>query len=174
MSRRLVTLLPADRLRSIAARTLAAQPDPPRRVGVVEVLAAYQLLGLVLISDVVILIALLAFGGPTIRPYVLVLAAIVILASLTLAGVVVSSGRSALQNGIVAEGEVLAVHRLGWPAFGQQGIVRVNAPDRSFEAAFAWGGSPDVEPGQHIQVLIGTNPNRVTLTLGGPPQPRVN
>jgi hypothetical protein len=169
-----MTLLPADRLRSIAARILAGQPNPPRKVGVVEVLAAYQFLGLVLISDAVILIASLVFGGPTIRPYILALAVVMIVAGLTLAGLVVSSGRGALQNGIVAEGEVLAVQRRSWPSFGQHGIVRLDTPDRSFEAGFAWGGSPEVEPGQRIQVLIGTNPNRVTLTLGRPPQPPVN
>jgi hypothetical protein len=174
MTDRRATLLPADRLGSIAARILAAQPDPPRRVGLVEVLAAYEFLGLVLISDAVILIALLVFGGPIVRPYVLALAAIMILGSLTLAGPVVSSGRGSLQNGIVAEGEVVAVQRRGWPAFGQHGIVRVDTPGRSFEAGFTWSGSPEVEPSQRIQVLIGTNPYRVTLTLGRPPQPRVN
>jgi hypothetical protein len=161
-----VTLLPADRLRSIAARILAAQPNPPRKVGVVEVLAAYQFLGLVLISDAVILIALLVFGGPTVRPYILAIAAIMIVGGLTLAGLVVSSGRGALQNGIVAEGEVLAVQRRSWPSFGQHGLIRVDARGRRFEAEFAWGGSPDVEPGQRLQVLIGPKPDRVAMTLG--------
>jgi hypothetical protein len=128
---------------------------------VVEVLAAYQFLGLVLISDAVILIALLVFGGPTVRPYILAITAIMIVAGLTLAGLVVSSGRGALQNGIVAEGEVLAVQRRSWPSFGQHGLIRVDARGRRFEAEFAWGGSPDVEPGQRLQVLIGPKPDRV-------------
>lgn len=161
-----MTLLPADRLRRIAARILAAQPNPPRKVGVVEVLAAYQFLGLVLISDVVILVALLVFGGPSVRPYVLVLAAIMILGGLTLSGLVVSSGRGALQNGILAEGEVLTAQRGSWPSFGQHGLVRVDSGGRRFEAEFAWAGSPEVQPGQRLKVLIAENPDRVLVALG--------
>lgn len=131
-----------------------------------EVLAAYQFLGLVLISDAVIVIALFVFGGASLRPYVIGLAAIMTLGSLVIAVLVVSSGRGALINGILAQGEVLTVVRRGYPQIGQKGLVRVDAPGGQFEAQFEWAGSPYIEAGERIRLLILQRPDKVLLTLG--------
>jgi hypothetical protein len=161
-----VQLLPADRLQSIAARLVASQPDPPRAIGTREVLTAYSILGLLLVPDIVIVLALLAVVGPPARPWIVLVAIVMAIFGIAVGGFLVSSARTALARGVVAEGEVLTVQPRAWPSYGHHGRLRVDLPGRGFEAEYAWAGSSSVRPGDRMRVLIDANGDRVLLSLG--------
>jgi hypothetical protein len=161
-----VKLLPADRLRPLAERLLALQPDPPRAVGTLEVLETYSVLGLLLLPDIVIMIALLSVVGPSARPWIVAIAVAMALFGFALGGFLISKAQTALASGFFAVGDVLTVQPRAWPSYGQHGRLRVDVPGRRFEAEYAWAGSVSVQPGDRLTVLIDAAADRVLLSLG--------
>ena len=127
-------------------------------------------LGLVLVPDIVIVVALLAVVGPSARPWIVAMAVGMTLFGLAMGAFLVSSARTALARGVVAEGEVLTVRPRAWPSYGQHGRLRVDGPGRRFEADYAWGGSASVRPGDRMKVLIDAEAGKVLLSLGLAPK----
>lgn len=131
-----------------------------------EVLDAYSSLGLLLVPDVIILLALFAFVPASYRPWILAIAVGMALLGIALGAVVVPQARAALERGVTAGGEVLTVARRSYPSFGVGGRLRVDMPGRRFEAEYAWAGTESIRAGDRMRILIDPKADRVMLSLG--------
>lgn len=129
-------------------------------------LGAYSILGLLLVPDIAIVLALLAVVGPPARPWIVTVAIVMALFGIAVGGFLISSTRTALACGVVADGEVLTVLPRAWPSYGQHGRVRVDLPGKGFEASYAWAGSAGVHPGERMRLLIDAKGDKVLLSLG--------
>ena len=159
------SMLPYYRLQIVANRILASQPDPPRKVGVGDVLwipAPFLIAGFGFYAIVGAVLLLLDRPGQ--RAAILPFAAVILIgAALVLVGIVASYA-GPLRKGVAATGGILTVG----PGYrsGQRGRVRVESGGRSFDADYAWAGSPALAIGDRVGLLADPTKDAVLLTLG--------
>ncbi len=158
-----VNRAPEDRLNAFAARLLAAQPDPPRTVGLADILKTdISLLGLVVLP------AVLAAGGLVAHQQALAFGLLGVGGLVLVFSVVAQQGsdaRRALQQGIAGAGEITRVV----PGFRASKIVtiRVDGPSGTTETQLARSGGANVlVEGDTVQVMLDPQTRQVLLVLG--------
>jgi hypothetical protein len=159
-----VQLLPADRLPQIAARILAAQPEPPRKVGVNDIL---ELSGPVLIYLPVppVTIAALVFLIPGINK--LLLLPIALLGLLTIVawlGLQIVPLVLALRRGRADVGTITDVRLL--PRGGYRGRLRLKHGAGKEPVDFYSLSLKQLRVGDALNVLVDPASGKVAATLG--------
>ena len=158
------SLLPYYRTQVVANRIIARQPNPPRKVGVGGVLWIHAPFTISVFAIYGIFGAFLFFfgrsGSRATLPFIVVSLAG---GALYISGLF-SSTAGPLRRGVAATGGILTVG----PGYrgGQRGRVRVESGGRSFDADYAWAGSPALAIGDRVGLLADPTKDAVLLTLG--------
>jgi hypothetical protein len=151
------SLLPAERLARLAGRLLGHQPDPPRRVDIGDLIDIYRpilVYGLVLAP---IAAALYIWNrGRGYTPVVIVAAAVTfVVVSIGMASAI-ARAKAALQNGVLATGEVIDAGRL-------EGHIRVDIAGHQVETVYRF---QRFAVGDRVGVLVDRQKQTVLLPIG--------
>jgi hypothetical protein len=153
---------PADRLREAAKKILAEQPAPPRSVSMFALLRAAT--SPVVALAFVPLLAIWASGGMAGHLSALVVGVGLVVMTAALSLFKAFEARGPLVQGIVAQGEILTFERP--TRTGIRGRLRVDGLGRRFEADYGWTLPERPRPGDHVEVLIDPDRDRVLWCLG--------
>jgi hypothetical protein len=158
-----VQLLPADRLPPVAARILAAQPQPPRRVSWSDVLEfSWPVLAYLPVPALALAaLVLLTNASKGLFLFVVVLAVFTIGIWLRLQ---ILPLVAALQNGRADVGTIVDVAVL--PRGGHRGHVRLEHGAGLDLAEFVTLSGQGLVPGDRLKVLVNTASGKVMATLG--------
>jgi hypothetical protein len=159
-----VPLLPADRLPQVAARILAAQPEPPRQVSVNDILE-FSWPVLIYLPVPPVTIASLVFLIPSINK--LLLLPIALLGVLTIVawfGLQILPLVLALQRGRAEVGTITDVRVL--PRGGYRGRLRLKRGAGSKPVDFYSLSLKQLRVGDALNVLVDPASGRVAATLG--------
>jgi hypothetical protein len=152
-------LLPAVRLARLARVLLEQQPNPPRRVGIGDLIDAYRpvlFYGLVLAPIAVALY--LWYRGRGYTPLVIEGAALTFVLICIGMASTIARAKAALQNGVLATGQVIETGRV-------EGRIRVDIPGRHVETIYRF---QRFAVGDQVGVLVDPRKQTVLLAIGIP------
>jgi hypothetical protein len=159
-----VELMPADRLPQVASRILAAQPEPPRRVSMVDIWTINWPLLVYIVVPGVIVNVVLSFV-PRLPLAIRILAILLPLTSLGIwFALVILPQVVALQRGAPDVGTVVEV--MLQPRGGYRGRVRLERVQGSEPSTFYYLTTHTVAVGDRLRVLVDPSNGKVLTTLG--------
>lgn len=153
---------PEDRLNAYAAKLVADQPDPPRRVSLAKILSAYSALAGLLVVPAALFVGAMVMDRRLLAFAILATALVVLVGSVE--ALEISRDSNALQTGVVGTGQVVRVDT----GFRASRIVtlRIDAGGAVSEAQVVRSGAANVlVPEDTVQVLVDPHTRQVLLVL---------